>query len=88
VAFGRTHAFGAGLVLFASADVLLVGMAVSGVVPRALVLAAPVFLLHLGWSLETLRTGLTFEGIRRLRRRYRRLYVLIGLLMLAVSLAR
>jgi 4-hydroxybenzoate polyprenyltransferase len=88
VAFGRTHAFGAGLVLFASADVLLVGMAVSGVVPRALVLAAPVFLLHLGWSLETLRTGLTFEGIRRLRRRYRGLYVLIGLLMLAVSLAR
>jgi 4-hydroxybenzoate polyprenyltransferase len=87
VAFGRTHAFAAGLVLFASADVLLVGMAVSGVVPRALVLAAPLFLLHLGWSLQALRTGLTFDRIRRLRRRYRGLYLLVGLLMLAVTVA-
>jgi 4-hydroxybenzoate polyprenyltransferase len=87
VAFGRTAAFVAGLALFASADLLLVGMAVARLVPRALVLAAPLFLLHLFWCLRTLRAGLTFETIRRLRRRYRALYALIGLLMLAVTLA-
>lgn len=87
VAFGRTAAFVAGLVLFALADAVLVGMAVCDVVPRALVLAAPFFVLHLGWSLQTLRAGLTFESVRRLRRRYRGLYVVIGMLMLAATFA-
>jgi hypothetical protein len=63
-------------------------MAVCGVAPRALVLAASFFLLHLGWSLRTLRVGLSAESIRRLRRRYRRLYVVIGVLMRAAILAR
>ena len=88
VAFGRTAAFVAGLVLFALADVLFVGMAMRDLVPPALVLAAPFFALHLGWSLQTLRAGLSFESIRRLRRRYRQLYVVIGMLMLAATLAR
>jgi 4-hydroxybenzoate polyprenyltransferase len=87
VAFGRTAAFAGGLVLFALADALLVAMALRDVVPRGFVLAAPFFVLHLGWSLETLRAGLTFESVRRLRRRYRGLYVLIGMLMLAASIA-
>jgi 4-hydroxybenzoate polyprenyltransferase len=87
VAFGRTAAFVAGLALFALADAVLVGMAVRGVVPRALLLTAPLFALHLAWSLATLRAGLTFEGIRRLRRRYRGLYVVVGLSMLAAALA-
>jgi 4-hydroxybenzoate polyprenyltransferase len=88
VAFGRSAAFLAGLVLFALADALLVGMAILELVPRGFVLAAPLFLLHLGWSLQTLGAGLTFESIRRLRRRYRRLYVVVGLLMLAATLTR
>jgi len=87
VVFGRTAAFVAGLVLFALADALLVGMAVGGVVPRALVLAAPLFIVHLGLSLQTLHAGLTFESIRLLRRRYRRLYVIIGGLMLTAAFA-
>lgn len=88
VAFGRTAAFLAGLALFALADALLVAMAACDVVARAFVFAAPLFLLHLGWSLQALRAGLGFESIRRLRRRYRRLYVVIGSLMLAVTLVR
>ncbi len=62
-------------------------MAVRGVVPRALVFGAPLFVLHLGWSLQALRGGLAFEGIRRLRRRYRQLYAVIGLLILAATFA-
>ncbi len=88
VAFGRASAFVAGFALFALAGALLIAMALSGVVPRALVLAAPLFLLHLVWSIQTLRAGLTFDNIRRLRYRYRGLYAAIGLLMLAATLAR
>lgn len=88
VTFGRSAAFLAGLALFTLAGALLVTMAVCGVVPRALVLVAPLFLLHLGWSLWALRAGLTFARIQRLRRRYRWLYVAIGMLMLVASSAR
>src|SRR5512145_873952 len=87
VVFGRTSAFVAGLVLFALADALLVSVAVWGVVPRGFVIAAPLFVLHFGLSLETLRGGLTFESLRRLRWCYRRLYVIIGALMLAAAFA-
>ncbi|MET0556221.1 MAG: UbiA family prenyltransferase [Vicinamibacteria bacterium] len=87
VAFGRTAAFVAGLALFAVADAVLVWMAVRGVVPRSLVAVAALFALHLGWSLRTLRAGLTFEGIRRLRRRYRWLYAVVGLSMVAAAFA-
>jgi 4-hydroxybenzoate polyprenyltransferase len=88
VTFGRTWAFVTGLVLFTLAGALLVAMALHGVVPRALVLVAPVFFLHLCWSLQTLRAGLTFESIRRLRRRYRGLYGAIGVLILLATFAR
>jgi 4-hydroxybenzoate polyprenyltransferase len=87
VTFGRTAAFVAGLALFTLADVLLVAMAVCDRVPRTLALTAPFFFVHLAWSVQTLRAGLTFESIRRVRRRYRWLYVVIGVLMLAVTLA-
>ena len=87
VAFGPTATFVAGLALFVLADVLLVTLALCGVTPRVLVLVAPFFLWHLASSLQTLRAGLTFENIRRLRRRYRELYVVVGLLMLAALFA-
>lgn len=86
VAFGPTAAFAAGLAAFAAADVLLVALAVGGVLPRVLVLAAPLLALHVGWSLGALRAGLGFEAVRRLRRRYRRLYAVLGVLMLAAAL--
>jgi 4-hydroxybenzoate polyprenyltransferase len=88
VAFGRKRAFVAGLALFTLADTLLVALAAFEVVPRALALVAALFPLHLGWSWQALRAGLTFESVRRLRRRYRWLYALIGVLMLVATVAR
>jgi 4-hydroxybenzoate polyprenyltransferase len=82
VAFGRARAFIAGLASFTLADLLLVVLAARHVVPRALVLVAALYPLHLWWSLRAFRAGLTFESVRGLRRRYRWLYAVIGLLML------
>jgi 4-hydroxybenzoate polyprenyltransferase len=86
VTFGRARSFAAGLTLFTIADVLLVVLAARGAVPRALVLIAALYPLHLYWSLQALRAGLTFESIRRLQVRYRALYAIIGLLMVVMVL--
>ncbi len=88
VAFGRKGAFLAGLALFTLADALLVVLAACEVVPRVLALVAALLPLHFTWSRQTLRGGLTFEGVCRLRRRYRRLYAVLGGLMLLATLAR
>ena len=54
--------------------------------PRALILVAALYALHLLWSLRALRVGLAFESIRRLQVRYRALYAVIGLMMLSTAL--
>ena len=86
VTFGRTRTFVAGLALFTLAYALLALLAAHGTVPRALILVAPLYILHLRWSLQTLRAGLTFDSIRRLQVRYRMLYAAIGLVMVATGL--
>jgi 4-hydroxybenzoate polyprenyltransferase len=86
VTFGRARSFAAGLALFTVADVLLVVLAARGTVPRPLVLVAALYPLHLYWSLQALRAGLTFESIRRLQVRYRALYAFIGLMMIVMVL--
>ncbi len=86
VTFGKAWNFAAGLALFTIADVLLVVLAGLGVVPRVLMLVAALYPLHLYWSLQAVRAGLTFESIRRLQVHYRRLYAAIGLLMVVASL--
>jgi 4-hydroxybenzoate polyprenyltransferase len=88
VTFGEARSFAAGLALFTIADGLLAVLAVLGIVPHALIIVAPLYCLHLYWSLGTVRAGLTFENIRRLQLRYRALYGALGLVMaLAVMLA-
>jgi len=86
VTFGRARCFAAGLGLFTIADVLLVVLAARGTVPRALVLVAAFYSVHLYWSLQTLPAGLNFESIRRLQVRYRALYAIIGLMMVVTVL--
>jgi 4-hydroxybenzoate polyprenyltransferase len=86
VIFGKTSAFAAGLAVFTLAYVDLVVLAARAIVPRALVALAILYPLHLYWSLATLRSGLTFESIRRLQARYRALYTIIGIAMLAALL--
>ncbi|MDX8527727.1 UbiA family prenyltransferase [Mesorhizobium sp. MSK_1335] len=86
VAFGKRQSFVAGLVLFTAAYVLLVGLAIFGVVPRVLMLAAVLYPLHLAASVRALRAGLTFESLVSLQRRYRALYAIIGIVTVVATL--
>jgi 4-hydroxybenzoate polyprenyltransferase len=83
VAFGKTQSFMAGLALFMSAYALLAVLALAGTVPRVLLLPAMLCPLHLWMSLRALHTGLTLESLSRLQRRYRLLYAVIGVTMIA-----
>ncbi|HEV8437191.1 MAG TPA: UbiA family prenyltransferase [Methylomirabilota bacterium] len=87
VAFGRTAAFLAGLLIFTLAYADLFFLAYTGIVPIALV-ALPVVLypIHVFWCLTTLRGGLTYERVSRFQGRYRLLYAVIGLSMVATLL--
>jgi 4-hydroxybenzoate polyprenyltransferase len=86
VSFGKTRSFAAGLAVFTLAYGLLVVLAARGIVPRALAVLGVLYPLQLYWSLRTLGAGLTFESISRLQARYRRLYAIIGVAMLAALL--
>lgn len=84
VAFGLRRTFAASLVLFTLAHALLLLLALQGILPRPLALLAALYPLHLYWSLKALSEGLTYESIRRLQTRYRVLYAIVGLVMVAV----
>ena len=84
VIFGQRRTFAASLVLFTLAHVLLLLLALQGVLPRPLAAVIAFYPVQLYWSLETLGEGLTFESVSRLQARYRALYAVIGLAMVAV----
>jgi len=84
VAFGKKRAFGAGLLLFSAAYLLLTVLALRGVVPRVLSLAIVLYVIHLVASWKAWRAGLTYDAIRRLQATYRNIHALIGLAMLVV----
>ena len=86
VRFGKGRSFIAGFVLFTVADVLLVVLALRGIVPLPPVIVAALYPLHLYWSWQTMRAGLTFDSIRWLQVRYRLLYAAIGLMMVLMAL--
>lgn len=83
VIFGRRRTFAASLALFTLAHALLLLLALQGTLPRPLAALAVLYPLHLRWSLKTLAEGLTYASIRRLQARYRALYALVGLAMVA-----
>lgn len=83
VAFGQRRTFAASLVLFTLAHVLLLLLALQGVLPRPLAALVALYPLHLRWSLKTLAEGLTYASVCRLQARYRALYAIVGLAMLA-----
>jgi 4-hydroxybenzoate polyprenyltransferase len=83
VIFGPRRTFAAGLALFTLAYALLLLLALQGILPRPLAALAALYPLHLYWSLRTLAEGLTYASIRRLQARYRALYALLGLAMMA-----
>jgi 4-hydroxybenzoate polyprenyltransferase len=86
VAFGPVPTFIAGLVVFTLAYAQLALMAAEGVVPRALAGLALFYPFHLFWSLDVLAGRLSFENIRKFQARYRAIYALIGMAMLAALL--
>ncbi|TIX15771.1 MAG: hypothetical protein E5V44_05085 [Mesorhizobium sp.] len=86
MAFGKRQSFFAGLALFTVAYALLVALALLGLVPLVLVLAAALYPLHVLASLRALREGLTYESLIRLQGQYRTFFAIIGLLMLAAAL--
>ena len=86
VTFGKMRSFLTGLALFIVADVLLMVLALCNVAPRPLALVVLLVPLHIYWSLEAIRAGLTFASIQRLQLRYRTFYAATGLCMAAVVL--
>jgi 4-hydroxybenzoate polyprenyltransferase len=83
VIFGQRRTFAASLALFTLAYALLLLLALQGILPRPLAALVAFYPLHLRWSLQTLAEGLTYASIRRLQARYRVLYAVIGLAMVA-----
>jgi 4-hydroxybenzoate polyprenyltransferase len=87
VRFGRSSGFVASFALFTLANVWLVLLALRGIVPHILSLVAIPYVVYLGFWLQTLRAGLSYDTIRRLQVRYRILYAGVGLAMV-ISLIR
>jgi 4-hydroxybenzoate polyprenyltransferase len=83
VVFGQHRAFAASLVLFTLAQILLLLLTLQGILPRPLAALVALFPLQLHWSVQTLRESLTYASVCRLQTRYRVLYAVIGLAMVA-----
>ena len=89
VVFGKTAAFVAGGVLFTLAYADLFFLASAGIVPAALaVLASVLYPVHVFWSDATWRAGLTFASESHFQNRYRMLYAVIGVAMVATLFVR
>jgi 4-hydroxybenzoate polyprenyltransferase len=83
VVFGCRRTFLASLCTFTAAYAILAGLAALGILPRLLLWSPIVWLVHVAWSLRALQRGLGFETASWMQRRYRLLFALIGLAMLA-----
>jgi len=83
VVFGCRQAFLASLFTFMAAYAILAGSAALGILPRLLLWSTVLWPLHVAWSLRALQRGLGFETALWMQRRYRLLFALIGLAMLA-----
>jgi 4-hydroxybenzoate polyprenyltransferase len=84
VVFGKTPAFVAGGLLFTLAYADLFLLAYAGIVPAPLaVLPSVLYAVHVFWSVTTLRAGLSFASVSRFQNRYRMLYAVIGVAMVA-----
>jgi 4-hydroxybenzoate polyprenyltransferase len=86
VAFGLRRTFFTSLALFAGAHAVLELMVLRGAVPRVLAAIPALFAIQLYLSWQTFREGFSYDSVSRLQSRYRILYALIGLAMLAAVL--
>lgn len=87
--FGKRTAFLAGLVIFTLAYATLVLLARSGLVPSPLGwLVLVLYPAHAFWSVAAVRDGLGFESVTRFRTKYRTIYAVLGLAMVAALIGR
>lgn len=86
VVFGCRRTFLASMVIFTVAYAILAGLAIWGVLPKLLLLSLLLWLLHIAWSLRLLQNGLGFESATWIQRRYRLLYALTGLMIIATKI--
>jgi 4-hydroxybenzoate polyprenyltransferase len=84
VIFGPRRTFAASVVLFTLAQILLLLLALGGILPGPLAGVVALYPIQLYWSFKALNEGLTYASVSRLQVRYRALYALIGLAMVAV----
>jgi len=87
VVFGPRRAALASLALFSVAYAELALLASLEVVPRQLLWATLLWPLQVAWSLPALRGEPGFEQARRLQRRYRFLFAILGLAMVLALVA-
>lgn len=87
VIFGQRRTFAASLVLFTMAQIVFFLLALEGILPRPLAALVALYPIQLHWSRETLREGLTYASVSRLQTRYRALYAVVGLAMVAALYA-
>jgi 4-hydroxybenzoate polyprenyltransferase len=83
VIFGQRRTFIASLALFTLAQVGLLLMALEGIVARPLAAVVVLYVVQIHWSLEAMRDGLTYASLSRLQQRYRALYAVVGVAMVA-----
>jgi 4-hydroxybenzoate polyprenyltransferase len=83
VVFGRQRTFLASLCMFTAAYAIAAGLAALDILPSLLLWSPIVWLLHVAWSLRALQRGLGFETALWMQQRYRLLFALIGIAMLA-----
>lgn len=86
VVFGRRRTFAGALGLFALAHATLLTLALTRAVPRSVAGGVVLLPVQLAWSLAAFRGGLDYARVSRLQVRYRLLYALLGLGMLAAAL--
>jgi 4-hydroxybenzoate polyprenyltransferase len=83
VTFGKRPTFAASLALFTLSQALLFLLALQGKIPHLVRLLVVLYPVHLRWSLHALADGLTYAAVRRLQARYRALYAVIGVALIA-----
>jgi 4-hydroxybenzoate polyprenyltransferase len=83
VAFGCHRTFLASFALFTAAYALILGLAALGLLPQLLLLSVVLWVVQAVWSRQALRRGLGYDTAIWLQRRYRLLFALIGLTLLA-----
>lgn len=83
VVFGRQVTFWASLCVFTAAYASVFCLAALGGLPGLLIYSPLIWLLHMALSIHALQRGLGFETAVWIQRRYRLLFALIGLAMLA-----